>query len=251
MPQPRHYLYFLNRFLIQLHDARHKSLLIRFGGLLSLTLGGTLGYLAYGTPWLAMPVGVLAVTALGESRRLIIRRRCAGSPSVEVENVGVSWRKPNTTTDLAIHRYTIAAPGWRGPTLRIAHVSDLHVNSHLPVNYFAAALRRAAAAEPDLLFFTGDFITDPKFVTLLPELLPLAHGRLGTFGVLGNHDYWADPAAVDEAVRSAGVTLLRDRSLRVPIGDGCQVLISGCEAPWSSPAPPIVAPPTPVSWRCC
>ena len=151
------YLFLLNRVLIQLRDARRKSLLIRAGGLLSVGIAGALGYFAAGTAWMLFPAAILAATiagalgyfaagnsldvipaailvatALGEVRRLIIRRRCAGAPPVEVENGGVSWRKPNTTTDLALARYVVSVPTWRGPTLRIAHVSDLHLNSHLP-----------------------------------------------------------------------------------------------------------------------
>jgi len=152
---------------------------------------------------------------------------------VAQENVGVRVARPRTTTDLAERRYELAVPGWRGPALRIAHVSDFHVNSHLPLAYFEAAMQRVEAARPDLLFFTGDFVTSSEYVDLLPRVISLARGRLGTFAVLGNHDYWADPAAVTEAVRSAGVSLLGNGSVRVPVGDGPAVLVAGCEVPWS------------------
>ena len=72
------YLFLLNRVLIQIRDARHKSLLIRTGGLLSVAVAGALGYLAAGTAWMLIPVAILLITALGELRRLIIRRRCRG-----------------------------------------------------------------------------------------------------------------------------------------------------------------------------
>ena len=237
------FLFFLNRFLIQLHDARQKSWLIRFGGLLSLGAGAALGYLAAGTPWLILPGAVLLLAALGELRRGLIRRCCRGAAPVQVENVGVSWRNPNTTTDFALARYEVNVTSWRGPRLRIAHVSDLHLNSHLPLSYYGRVMRRIADAQPDLIFFTGDFITDPQYVNLLPDVLTLARGRLGTFGVLGNHDYWADPAAVADTVSAVGVTLLRDTSVRVPVGAGKQILITGYEPPWSSPTPPPIAQP--------
>ena len=136
-------------------------------------------------------------------------------------------------------------PSWRGPALRIAHVSDLHLNSHLPLAYYERVMRRVADAQPDLIFFTGDFVTDPQYVNLLPGVLALARGRLGTFGVLGNHDYWADPAAVADTVGATGVTLLRDAAVRVPVGEGRHILIAGCESPWSSPTPPPIARPAP------
>ena len=239
------YLFFLNRVLIQLRDARHKSWLIRGGGLVSLGIGAALGYLAAGTPWLLLPIAVLLITALGELQRWLIRRRCRGAAPVAVENAGVAWRKPNTTTDLALARYAVNVPSWRGPAFRIAHVSDLHLNSHLPKAYYERVMHRVADAQPDLIFFTGDFVTDPQYVNLLPGVLALARGRLGTFGVLGNHDYWADPAAVAATVGATGVTLLRDAAVRVPVGEGRHILIAGCESPWSSSTPPPIARPAP------
>lgn len=239
------YLFLMNRVLIQMRDARHKSWLIRAGGLLSVTLGVALGYWAAGTRWLLVPMIILVVIVSGEAHRLMIRRRCMGAKPVAQEAAAIRLAAPNTTTALAVRRYDLAVPGWRGPNLRIAHVSDLHLNSHLPLAYFEDALRRVAATGPDLVFYTGDFITHVQFIDLAPRVLSLARGRLGTFGVLGNHDYWADPVAVAEAVRSAGVTLLGGECVRVPAGDGGTVLLTGCESPWSHQPPPAACAPAP------
>lgn len=227
------YLFFLNRILIQMRDALRKRFLIRAGGLGSVVAGGVAGYFAAGTPWLIAPAAVLIVTALGEIRRLNIRRRCRGAGPVAVDGPTPGLTRPLTTTDLAIRRFAITAPGWRGPALRIAHVSDLHLNSHLPLAYYEGALRRVAEAQPDLVFFTGDFVSYAHHAELLPRVLPLARGRLGTFGILGNHDCWAGPGIVAEALRASGVTLLEDGGARVDAGDGASVLVAGCELPWS------------------
>ena len=227
------YLFLLNRVLIQMRDARRKSLLIRAGGLLSVAVAGALGYFAAGTAWMLVPATILAATALGEVRRLIVRRRCAGAPPVEVENGSVSWRKPNTTTDLALARYIVSVPTWRGPTLRVAHLSDLHLNSHLPLAYYAEIMRRVADAQPDLIFFTGDFVTHAHYIDLLPGVLSLARGRLGTFGILGNHDDWAGRDAVATAVRASGVTLLGNGCAHVEAGNGSSLQVCGCEEPWT------------------
>jgi predicted MPP superfamily phosphohydrolase len=150
-----------------------------------------------------------------------------------------SWRKTgccgaaNTTTRLVLRRYTLPAPGWRGPALRIAHVSDFHLNSHLPLAYFEDAMQRVADARPDLLFFTGDYVTYLRYIDLVPRVLSIAQGRLGAFGVLGNHDYWAGAERVAEAVSSTGVRLLRDETARLDLGDGHAVVLAGCESPWS------------------
>ncbi len=227
------YLFFLNRVLIQMRDARYKSFLIRAGGILAVVVSAGVGYLAAGTPWLILPVILLGVTILGEIRRLMQRRRFGGTQPVSQEGGTVALTRPRTTTDLAIRRYVIAPKGWHGPPLRIAHLSDFHVNSHIPLEYFQDALRRVAEARPDLVFFTGDFVTYREHVDLLPRVLPLARGRLGTFAILGNHDYWADDQAVAQAVTAAGITLVADGGVRISTGNGATVLVAGCELPWS------------------
>ena len=123
-------------------------------------------------------------------------------------------------------------PDWHGPAVRVAHVSDFHLNSHLPLSYFQHAMRRVAEAQPDLLFFTGDFVTYAEFIPLLSQVLPVARGRLGSFGVLGNHDAWADAAGVRAAAEAAGVRMLGNGSRRLPLGDGASVLLAGYEHPW-------------------
>ncbi len=190
---------------------------------------------------MVIPVVVLIIAALGEVRLVIIRRRHRGAAPVAVEGPPLKLARPRTTTDLALRRYAITAPGWRGPDLRVAHISDLHLNSHLPLSYFRDAMQRVAEAEPDLVFFTGDFVTYRRYAALLLDVLPLARGRLGAFGILGNHDCWADAATVAEAVKAAGVTLLANGGTRVTNGDGASVLVAGCELPlsrqpWEPPA---------------
>jgi len=237
------YLILLNRWLIGMKDGPFKLLPIR-GSMVAIGLGSAVfGWRAAGSAWLLAPALVLLLVLAGELRRQIIRRRCRGEPPVETTNFGVVLRRPETTTDLAVLRYALPVPTWRGPDLRIVHVSDLHLNGDLPIGYYRAALAKVTDLAPDLLLYTGDFVSQVEFAVLLPELLATARGRLGTLAVLGNHDYWADAERVADAVRAAGVTVL---------GNGCQLLdidghslrICGYEGPWSSEPwqPPHVVP---------
>jgi predicted MPP superfamily phosphohydrolase len=243
------YLYFLNRYLIELRDRGRKFPVI-VSTLAATLLGSILfGAIAAGTPWMIAPGIMLAATALGEMRRAVIRRRCRGEPPVAQENARASLARPLTTTDLAIMRYEIACPEWRGRDLRIAHVSDFHANHRLPVAYYESAMRRVAETQPDFVFLTGDFVSKREFVPLLAQFLSIAYGRLGTIAVLGNHDYWASGDEVAEAVRSAGVAWLGDGCLRYVVdgragraAEGSPVRVCGCEKPWApgegrSPAP--------------
>jgi uncharacterized protein len=225
------FLLLLNRILLQRPDSPRKHLIIPSTAA-AITLASLLiWYVGRASTLLALPLAVLALAAAGEARRLIMRRRMAGARPVELDAAPLSLAAPFTTTDLAVARYEVVAPRWRGPVLRIAHLTDLHVDHRLPLAYYEDALARATAADPDLIFFTGDFISDLDCISLLPDLLRRARARLGVWAVLGNHDYWANGPAVADAVRAAGVTLLGNDCQRLRVGNG-DLLLCGCEYPW-------------------
>ncbi|MGC8780160.1 MAG: metallophosphoesterase [Anaerolineae bacterium] len=226
------YLILLNRYLLLLSDSRFKKLVLR-GVLLVIGAASALfGWWAAGRPWMALPAGVCLAVVVGEVHRAAIRRRYAGEGPVHADNAGVTLGSPLTTTDLAVYRYRLATPNRRGAPLRIAHVSDLHLNGDLPTAYYRATLERVAQARPDLLFYTGDLVTRPEYAAELPGLLDIARGRLATIAVLGNHEYWVGHEPVVEALTAAGILWLSDRIIRLE-HDGQTIAICGYEAPWS------------------
>lgn len=74
--------------------------------------------------------------------------------------------------------------------LRIAHITDLHVSRPRP--RFRTLLEAVEQLEADLVFLTGDYMSDPgnepAAMKVLRDLCDRLHPRLGTFGVFGNHD---------------------------------------------------------------
>jgi predicted MPP superfamily phosphohydrolase len=106
----------------------------------------------------------------------------------------------------------------------LAQVSDLHVGPKVDETYILKSFRRVQELAPDFVAFTGDWITyrSPlQFEQLRRVLEHMPHGRLGTVGIMGNHDYgfnWrmADVAEqVAEITRAAGVTVLRNQAVTV------------------------------------
>ncbi len=100
-------------------------------------------------------------------------------------------------------------PGMEG--VRILHFSDLHQHEEL----LAELVRRAPALRPDLIVFTGDFITDTMrlsrtrtFIEQLRELVRLAP----VYAILGNHDM-SKLDSVARIYQTAGVTLLRNEKV--------------------------------------
>lgn len=93
--------------------------------------------------------------------------------------------------------------------LRVAHLTDLHVGMLTPDRKILRALRRAAAAKPDLVLMTGDFVCySPKFVGRLAELIGGIEAPV--YAVLGNHDYWTDGQGVRQVLERAGYAVLRN-----------------------------------------
>jgi hypothetical protein len=75
-----------------------------------------------------------------------------------------------------------------------------------------------ADAGADLLLLGGDFVSlradDARWLIKLLAQIP---APLGRFAVLGNHDYWTDAPAIVEQLRSAGIRVLTNDHLRLPV----------------------------------
>jgi uncharacterized protein len=112
-------------------------------------------------------------------------------------------------------------PALSGTTLM--QVSDLHVCSYVDEHYLIHSLDRATAFAPDIVVFTGDFVTwEQTNIAQLDRVLShFPHGRFGTFAIPGNHDYgptWKDPqiaAQIVAAVERRGIRVLRNETANV------------------------------------
>jgi uncharacterized protein len=118
------------------------------------------------------------------------------------------------------------------PTLRIAHLSDLHIGA-LSLNN--RALRKAIdlilAAAPDLILISGDLRARTSGTAVLIRQLGRLEAPLGAFAVLGNHDYGdgLDPFADGEALvdlTGTAVRLLNDEAVDVSLA-GARIRIAG------------------------
>jgi predicted MPP superfamily phosphohydrolase len=104
------------------------------------------------------------------------------------------------------------------PRLRVVFASDLHLGPTTPPALLERAAALAAQARPDLLLLGGDYVflgattarvrALARWVESVPAATKLA--------VLGNHDFWARPERIDEALQAAGVSVLVDEALRLP-----------------------------------
>lgn len=116
---------------------------------------------------------------------------------------------------LRTRRVRVNVPGWAGK-LRIAHLSDLHIERLTRRD--EAMIATVRAAQPDLLLLTGDYISidwrDDKSLAALHEVLSALGSiptRYGTFASRGNVDLPDDTYA---AFAETGIRLLENETVR-------------------------------------
>lgn len=133
------------------------------------------------------------------------------------------WIEPHwleiTRRDLAVENLPSALEG-----RTIAHLSDLHIGAQVDDAYVAETFARVAALRPDLMVHTGDLVSydgDSCLARARRLLAGLPSAPLGSFAVLGNHDYGASwsrsevARAVQRVWESVGFRVLRNESVDV------------------------------------
>jgi len=114
--------------------------------------------------------------------------------------------------------------------LRIAHISDFHVDEWLKHERLVRAMQQVSELNADLILITGDFTSDidAEIAADITKGLQHLHAREGIFAVLGNHDYRGDTELVAESIQAAGVNLLRNAHMTVQ-RDGQTLYIAGVD----------------------
>jgi predicted MPP superfamily phosphohydrolase len=88
----------------------------------------------------------------------------------------------------------------------LIQISDIHVGNRFDYRFIIDSFKKASVLEPDIVVYTGDFVSweDEQQLRQLREVMAHAvKGKLGTFAILGNHDYghkWEEATVADEIV---------------------------------------------------
>lgn len=99
----------------------------------------------------------------------------------------------------------------------VMQISDIHVGNKFNYQYVIESFEKAKLLNPDFVVYTGDFVSyeDEEQLTQLKEVMQhTVKGKLGTAGVLGNHDYggdWLEQDVADsitEILENAGISIL-------------------------------------------
>ncbi len=107
---------------------------------------------------------------------------------------------------------------------RLMQISDIHIGNRFDYNYIIDSFKKAQKFNPDFVVYTGDYVSyeNEKQFEQLDEVLKYSvKGKIGTVGILGNHDYgenWAEQNVADkisEQLTNAGIEVLKNDQVNI------------------------------------
>lgn len=107
---------------------------------------------------------------------------------------------------------------------RLMQISDIHIGNRFDYNYIIDSFKKAQKFKPDFVVYTGDYVSyenEKQFEQLDEVLKYTVKGKIGTVGVLGNHDYgenWAEQNVADkisEQLTNAGIEVLKNQQVDI------------------------------------
>lgn len=133
---------------------------------------------------------------------------------------------------LHIKKQKIALPHWpKDTSLKIAVLTDIHAcEPWMSAKRIGAIVELTNGLEADIVLLLGDYRTSMKFISAAvppkewAEALGQLKAPLGVHAVLGNHDWWNDPAAqasgarpieAHQALASVGITVYENDAIRL------------------------------------
>jgi predicted MPP superfamily phosphohydrolase len=133
--------------------------------------------------------------------------------------------------------YRVSPPDWRYPdkVLRIGVIADIHAcKPWMPVDQVEGIVAAANALEPDIFVLLGDFVEGLHGIWAEP--IPMDHwagplqdlqAPLGTYAILGNHDWWVDAPATRAALEARQIPVMENDATLITADDGVSFWLGG------------------------
>jgi hypothetical protein len=167
------------------------------------------------------------------SRRSILQGVLATAATGTVGGAYAFWVEPAQRLDVT--RYAPALDQWpAGLPLTLAVLADLHVGEpYMSLDRVSEIVERTNGLGADLILLLGDYAAGHRFVTRPVAMRDFAgvmrglKAPLGTYAVLGNHDWWDDrtaqltgrgPVTAARELARAGIPVLENDALRLAKG---------------------------------
>jgi hypothetical protein len=184
--------------------------------------------------WLWMAgTALIALLALG--MQMPRRLRWPGIASAGLTSIAALVQAVMQARTLVLERVTIPMTDVPQPLdgFTIVQLSDFHLGTPFSVAHLRQAIRWVHQRQPNLVVLTGDFVNDTREIPLLRECLSGLTARYGVYAILGNHDYWTDILAVEQALAQQGITLLRNERRRIEVA-GTHLYLVGIDCVWEA-----------------
>lgn len=121
--------------------------------------------------------------------------------------------------------------------LRIAQLSDIHMDEYTEPFFLRQVVEQVNAAAPDVVLVTGDFVSEGpssrRYALRAASKCARILGGLKcrqTYAVLGNHDVVVDARAVTAALAAKGITVLKNAYLPLDRNGG-RMWLAGIDDP--------------------
>jgi predicted MPP superfamily phosphohydrolase len=117
--------------------------------------------------------------------------------------------------------------------MRIVVIGDIHFDPLFEESYIAHVVEKVNALRPDMIFYTGDFITaHADRINVLSDILSFATAPLGCFTVPGNHEHWTGIEHIlGSLAERAGIRSLINETIPLPGDD--TFYLTGIDSFWS------------------
>ncbi|MBW1296705.1 metallophosphoesterase [Aquimarina litoralis] len=112
----------------------------------------------------------------------------------------------------------------------LIQISDVHIGNGFDYQYIIDSFIKAQKLNPDFVVYTGDYVSyenEQQFTQLDEVLQYTVRGKIGTYGVLGNHDYgneWSEQDVANQITKQleqAGIQILSNDSEKT---DGLNII---------------------------
>ena len=153
------------------------------------------------------------------NRRKFIKRTFWGSVGVGFLTGLYTWQIEPFWLEFVKRKMPIANLPEKLVGKTLMQISDIHVGNRFDYSYIIDAFKKAQKFNPDFVVYTGDYVSyenEKQFEQLDEVLMHTVKGKIGTVGILGNHDYgknWAEQNVADkisEQLTNAGIEVLKN-----------------------------------------
>jgi len=167
-------------------------------------------------------------------RRFVQLAAAAGVVALVADSTLIEPNRPRIVRqEIALQRWPARLEGFT-----IALLSDFHYDPFCSAHPLKAAIGMVNGLRPDLIALTGDFVSVPllslnsrsgaSVAESCAQLLRQMQAPHGLWAVLGNHDFFTDPARVTSALRAVGIQVLGNRSVPIEI-DSARFWLAGVD----------------------